>query len=80
MTEPAFLHPRAVRMGLERVIEHQRVSLTETALLSQFYESTLQPEKPLQSPIQPAQWTDFLARDSKAAREDWVQTFLKGRL
>jgi hypothetical protein len=77
MAEPSFLHPRAVRMGLERVIEHQRVNLNETALLSQVYTQVLQAAEPLDPPLNPQQLADFLARDSKAEREDWIQSFLK---
>ena len=77
MTAPDFLHPRAVRVGLERVIEHQRVALNESALLSQVYEQVLQPVSPL-APLNAQQLADFLRRESKAAREDWVHALLKG--
>lgn len=71
---PSFLHPRAVRMGLERVIEHQRVTLQEHGVLTTLYETHLQAE-PLA--LNPAQVRDFLSRDSKASQEDWVQQFFK---
>lgn len=78
IAKPDFLHPRAVRMGLERVIEHQRVALTESPLLAQVYEQVLQPPSSI-APINEQQLADFLSRENKAEREDWVQRFLQGR-
>lgn len=74
---PEILHPRAVRMGLERVIEHQRVALQETATLAQLYDAHLRPEHPLEAPLKPRQLQGFLARETKAAQEHWVQQFLQ---
>lgn len=71
---PTFLHPRAVRTGLERVIEHQRVPLQETPKLAALYEEYLQRE-PLG--LNAAQLRDFLSRESKAAQEDWIQQIFK---
>lgn len=76
MADPPFLHPRAVRMGLERVIEHQRVKLTETVPLSQVYEQVLHPPEPLKTAVDAQQLADFVSCDSKAEREDWVRRFL----
>lgn len=78
MSPSDFIHPRAVRMGLERVIEHQRVALTESSLLSGVYEQVLQPTGSI-APLQAQDWADFLSRENKADREDWAQSILKRR-
>lgn len=71
---PRFLHPRAVRTGLERVIEHQRVTPQEDRVLRGLYEAHLQAE-PLV--LSAAQVRDFIQREGKAAQEDWVQQLFK---
>ena len=68
---PEILHPRAVRMGLERVIEHQRVALQETATLAQLYDAHLRPDHPLEVPLNP--------RLFGRPRYSWISQSLCGR-
>ncbi len=60
-------------MGLERVIEHERVALKENAVLTEIYQ-TLLTEAPAE--LSARDVATFLELSTKAEQEQWLQRFL----
>lgn len=66
------LHPRAIRMGLERILEHGRVAPQASVLLDQVFNALFASATPISKALQ-AHVARFQECQTPEAREAWLQ-------